>query len=289
MALTQQQLQSRILLVDGSSTNLAALITKGPVYIKFWASWCKSCMQQMPHFQAIHQQFGENITVLGVNVWLNESLPDVNKVISKFNLTLPVGLDKKGELAKAFNFIGTPFHLLIDEKGRVVHSGYEADKDIDQKISLLATGKLTNKKIDIALPSAQKQKAVLASFQQNTSQPRAFYFTSTWCDWYLADTRSAMATQCADTQKWLAQLKLQNVEIVLSRLWTGEQDISDYQKKYGINKVVTLDETNILFDEYKIRQFPTLLVVKNGKELARETEFTSLPALAEQLLSLGVK
>ncbi|MGB6355099.1 MAG: redoxin domain-containing protein, partial [Steroidobacteraceae bacterium] len=37
--------------IDGETIDLGSLYGKKAVYLKFWATWCVPCRQQMPHFQ----------------------------------------------------------------------------------------------------------------------------------------------------------------------------------------------------------------------------------------------
>src|SRR2546423_1445489 len=39
-------------MLDGSRVELASLLGKKPIYLKFWATWCVPCRKQMPHLQA---------------------------------------------------------------------------------------------------------------------------------------------------------------------------------------------------------------------------------------------
>lgn len=34
-----------------NATSLQTLDSAKPLYVKMWASWCKPCIEQMPHFQ----------------------------------------------------------------------------------------------------------------------------------------------------------------------------------------------------------------------------------------------
>jgi thiol-disulfide isomerase/thioredoxin len=36
--------------IDGETIDLGGLYGKKAVYLKFWATWCVPCRQQMPHF-----------------------------------------------------------------------------------------------------------------------------------------------------------------------------------------------------------------------------------------------
>src|SRR5579859_7675004 len=37
--------------IDGGTIDLGRLYGKQAVYLKFWATWCVPCREQMPHFE----------------------------------------------------------------------------------------------------------------------------------------------------------------------------------------------------------------------------------------------
>ena len=59
--------------IDGERIDLASLYGKKAVYLKFWATWCTPCREQMPHFEHVYQSAGADLAVIAVNVGFNDS------------------------------------------------------------------------------------------------------------------------------------------------------------------------------------------------------------------------
>ena len=55
----------RLLDLEGDPVRLADFET--PVVLNFWASWCQPCIQEMPDFQRLHEQYGDRLAMIGVN------------------------------------------------------------------------------------------------------------------------------------------------------------------------------------------------------------------------------
>jgi thiol-disulfide isomerase/thioredoxin len=59
--------------VDGKSIELGDFYGRKPVYLKFWATWCVPCQQQMPHFEESWQRYGKSIAVVAVRTFVDFS------------------------------------------------------------------------------------------------------------------------------------------------------------------------------------------------------------------------
>lgn len=287
--IAEHLLATPINLTSGETTSLKENLGKQPVYLKFWATWCKPCRKEMPHFEEIQQAYGDDIKVIAINLGINDDLAAVNETIKEFGLTMPMAIDESGDLAQNFRFIGTPYHLVFDKQMNLVHRGHEANESLDNKLAILAQSD-DNQNTDNALEQLAADTLVESEqdleFNFNDGKTHVLYFSATWCDWYLKDSRPDVSKRCTQGQLAVNELAKQHSEFkwqgVISRLWTGERDLLDYQKRYKTSFPQVIDKSNQLFHQYGIKNIPALVVIEQGKVKQR---FENLEA-GDQLASL---
>ncbi len=279
-----------ITMLDGSQSSLREAANGRAIYLKLWASWCQSCLQGMPHLQHTYQHYNDKLAVIAINVWMNESMAAVEKVIERYALTVPVAMDTDGKIAQAFNLFGTPMHILINSAGNIIHKGHAANEELDAKLSLLASGRLPSQSLTVI--AQPESSALLDALQQQLQQQDkvAVLFTSTWCDWYLEDSRPAMSRNCQRAQKMVnslqASLPAWQWQTMVSRLWTEQKELDSYKEKYNILMPAKIDATNQVFNQYAIKHFPTLLMFKQGKEVLRIEAFDKQQLVQQQIQQL---
>src|ERR1043165_8702648 len=69
--------------IDGQQIDLGSLYGKKAVYLKFWATWCVPCREQMPHFERTFEAAGPDLAVIAINVGFNDTLEDVQTYRTK--------------------------------------------------------------------------------------------------------------------------------------------------------------------------------------------------------------
>lgn len=281
--LPNELLNLPIHLISGESVSLSQYQGKKPVYLKFWATWCQPCMKEMPHFEHVKKEYGESIEVIGINLGINDDLSAVKKVIKDFGLTMPLAIDKSGNLAQAFRMIGTPYHLLFDRNMNLIHQGHEANESLDNKLALVSQ----TKPVDLLNVSLLSENEPSLSLVINDGRTHALFFTATWCDWYLKDSRPEASKNCVLAQKNVNELSMKYPDIVwhgiVSRLWTGDKDLLEYKNKYEINYNLSIDKSNQLFHQHLVKDLPTLVVINDGKVISKETNFNDIKKLEASL------
>ena len=267
----------------GKTVSIAGLEDDKPTYLKFWATWCKPCMEQMAHFEALHQTYADRMNIVAVNININEQRPHIEDVIEQYDLSMPVWLDEKGQLAQALGLVGTPYSVLINTAGNVVYTTHESDDRLDRFISMLAQGQQLESAGTEALTEAQQQ-ALLEPWMKGD---HLLFFTATWCDWYLKDSRPEMSQACAQVQSGLndlhARLDDKHWQGVVNHLWTDEQALADFTQLYDLEMPFQVDTGGALFTAFQVRSIPTLIRVKDGEVQARITDFSNSDTVIEQL------
>lgn len=105
--------------VDGQTMSLSDH-TGQIVLINFWATWCPSCVTEMPDYEQIYQQYQPEFVVLGVN--LQENSSHVQQYADGLGLTFPVLLDGDGSVTThQYQVTGMPGSILVDRQGRIFY------------------------------------------------------------------------------------------------------------------------------------------------------------------------
>lgn len=278
--------QMKITTIDGKTIDLAQVYGKQPVYIKFWATWCVPCREQMPGFEEIYKKYGDKVQVIAVNTGISDNLASVTAFRKKMGLTMPITIDD-GKLARAFHLRVTPQHLLIDKNGKFAYFGHMDDKEfhqaLDKVVAEKSNGKPLNNPTFVPKDSGYKvgdtvpnlafstidDKAVDFKFNAPNSKKVGVVFFGPWCEWYLEDTEPKTSKACTQVRELLEKKsKASSIEwvTVSTNLWSSIADLQDYRKSYGTTLPIVFDNDGELFKQFGVNQVPTITLIEpNGK------------------------
>lgn len=114
---------------DGSMFTLTEQKDK-VILLNFWATWCGPCVEEMPAFEKIYQEYGDQVAILAVNSM--EDKGTVDQFIKEKGYTFPIAYDEKGEIGMKYPTDGIPYTLLIGKDG-TVKKIYIGAKGADQQ------------------------------------------------------------------------------------------------------------------------------------------------------------
>jgi peroxiredoxin len=267
-------------LIDGTRVELAKLLGQRPIYLKFWATWCVPCREQMPHLQATFEKHGTELAIYAVDVGVDDPIEDVRDMVTAKHLTLPVAYDRDGSVSEQFFLSVTPQHVLIDKTGIVRFVGHAVTPELERAIAALVDGSAP---AVASAPAPAPAPAPLALALDNGSRlelatrpkaPLALTFVTLFCDSYIADSRPATGATCAARAKQVAEQRKTHPDldwvIVAYPVWTSESDIGDFRKRLGIAMPIGIDRGNAWFRHFGVRDsYTTILLDDTGTELGR--------------------
>ena len=126
---------------DTKGKDLSVGMLKGKVVlVDFWATWCETCMQEMPQIRTVYNKYHEKgFEIIGVSLDTDES--QFVTTIENFKMKWPQFFDGQyfqNELAEKYNVSAVPVTYLIDKKGVIFWKGIGSEQLADAVEKLLA-------------------------------------------------------------------------------------------------------------------------------------------------------
>lgn len=114
-------------LADGTEFSLSAQQGK-IVLLNFWATWCGPCVREMPAFEKLQEEYGEDVAILAVNCMEDAGIVDA--FLEETGYTFPVAYDAEGSVIMKYPSQGIPYTLIIDAEG-IIQKIYVGAADAD--------------------------------------------------------------------------------------------------------------------------------------------------------------
>lgn len=110
--------------VGGDEVSFSEVLAQGkPVVLNLWAGLCPPCRLEMPEFQEVSEQFGDEIILLGLDVGPFTNLgtsEDGKSLVQELGITYPTGTTGSAEVVGAYRLLGMPTTYFITPDGQIV-------------------------------------------------------------------------------------------------------------------------------------------------------------------------
>jgi len=109
------------------------------ILLDFWATWCKPCLNEMPHVKDIYQEYHDDgFEIIGVS--LDRTRENLVSYVEQNDIGWPQIYDGRGgRIASSYAVSAIPSTFLLDREGRIV------EKNLRGKALEEAVGKLFKK------------------------------------------------------------------------------------------------------------------------------------------------
>jgi thiol-disulfide isomerase/thioredoxin len=113
-----RQAEVRLQDLDGAEVDVSSFRGK-IVFLNFWATWCPSCVIEMPSMEKLHRKLqGKEFAMVAIN--LQDSAADVRRFFKQHQLTFTALLDSTGKTVPGFAIRAIPTTLILEKTGRLV-------------------------------------------------------------------------------------------------------------------------------------------------------------------------
>ena len=98
------------------------------VFINFWATWCISCIQEMPLLEKLKEQYGNDVVFVAVNA--GEATNLIDRFMRKHKFSFIILKDEDRAFSKSVGVDSLPVSLVIDKDMNVVYRGITPPKEL---------------------------------------------------------------------------------------------------------------------------------------------------------------
>lgn len=104
--------------MDGQSWQLPQAAAGKVVVLRFWATWCAFCKDEMKAIEPIwRERRDQGLLVLAVNA--GQKADDIAKFVGDLGISYPVLLDPGSRTARLYGVTGLPMTFFVDRQGVV--------------------------------------------------------------------------------------------------------------------------------------------------------------------------
>lgn len=110
--------------IEGNPVKLSQFKGK-PIVLNFWASWCGPCKSEMPDFETVYNEYGDDIHFLIVNMTdgSRETVEIASAYVKESGYTFPVYYDTDYDAAITYSVYSLPTTYFIDAEGYIAAQG----------------------------------------------------------------------------------------------------------------------------------------------------------------------
>ena len=106
---------------DGNQVSLSDFFGK-PILINFWATWCPPCKSELPDFDRVYADYGEDVVFMMVNMTdgSRDTVESASAFVADNGYSFPVYYDCDLNAAYTYGASSIPMTVLIDADANIV-------------------------------------------------------------------------------------------------------------------------------------------------------------------------
>lgn len=110
------------------------------VILDFWATYCRPCIEEIPHLMELKRRYGEDLVIIGLHVGGEEDRPKVPEFVERLKIDYPLAIPEDALTSFIFGQeTAIPQTAIFDRNGKLVKKivGFnpEIKKELDEAVA----------------------------------------------------------------------------------------------------------------------------------------------------------
>lgn len=119
------------LYAEASPIRLSVLNQEHPVLLVFWATWCPTCLSEIPKLNEWHDRYqSQALEIVGISV--QEAREDVAQFVAETPVSYRVLLDEEGAVAEDYGVSALPTIVFLAKGGEIRYYGFSLPSNLEE-------------------------------------------------------------------------------------------------------------------------------------------------------------
>jgi len=122
--------------ISGKNFKLSENYGRGPIYISFWATWCKPCIEELAEYKKIYKDYKvKGFKMFAISTDDERTVAKVKPFVKSKGFDFPVLLDTNSDISRLYYAQSVPYSVILDKKGMIIYShlGYMKGDEVKVK------------------------------------------------------------------------------------------------------------------------------------------------------------
>lgn len=111
-----------------STFHLSEKIKGKKILINFWASWCTSCIHEIPLLEALKAKHEKDVIFVAVNAGEKSNL--IDRFLKKYQFSYIILKDEERSFSKSVGVDSLPITIVLDQEGKIIYRDVVPPKEI---------------------------------------------------------------------------------------------------------------------------------------------------------------
>ena len=107
---------------------LSEKIKNKKILINFWATWCTSCIHEIPLLESLKEKYGKDVVFVAVNAGEKSNL--IERFLKKYKFSYIILKDEDRSFSKSVGVDSLPVTIVLDENRKILYRDVVPPKDL---------------------------------------------------------------------------------------------------------------------------------------------------------------